>query len=85
MQMSMRISGFQASPIRRLVPYSREAEKRGVHVIHLNIGQPDIRTPKEAMEAVRSCRVRRNGAVGVPVKVEDIRRKKHCFRANCAV
>ncbi len=54
MQMSMRISSFQASPIRRLVPYSRDAEKRGIHVIHLNIGQPDIKTPAEALEAVHS-------------------------------
>lgn len=54
MQMSNRISSFQASPIRRLVPFSREAEKRGVHVIHLNIGQPDIKTPKEALDAIKS-------------------------------
>ena len=50
----MRISSFQASPIRRLVSYSRDAEKRGIHVIHLNIGQPDIKTPAEAIEAVHS-------------------------------
>lgn len=52
MQMSNRISGFQCSPIRRLVPYSREAERRGIHVVHLNIGQPDIKTPVEALKAV---------------------------------
>lgn len=54
MQMSNRISGFQCSPIRRLVPLSRKAEERGVHVIHLNIGQPDIKTPKEALDAIHS-------------------------------
>ena len=54
MQMSKRISSFQASPIRRLVPYSREAERKGIHVIHLNIGQPDIKTPAEALDAVHS-------------------------------
>ena len=54
MQMSNRISGFQTSPIRRLVPYSRAAEKNGVHVIHLNIGQPDIKTPKEALDAIHN-------------------------------
>ena len=54
MQMSNRISSFQASPIRRLVPYSRDAENKGIHVIHLNIGQPDIKTPKEALDAIRS-------------------------------
>jgi len=52
--MSKRISGFQASPIRRLVPLSRAAEKKGVHVIHLNIGQPDIKTPKEAIDAIHT-------------------------------
>ena len=54
MQMSNRISGFQCSPIRRLVPYSRAAEKKGVHVIHLNIGQPDIKTPHEALDAIHN-------------------------------
>ena len=54
MQMSKRISCFQASPIRRLVPYSREAERKGIHVIHLNIGQPDILSPDEAIDAVRN-------------------------------
>ena len=54
MQMSNRISGFQCSPIRRLVPYSRDAVNKGIHVIHLNIGQPDIKTPAEALEAVHS-------------------------------
>lgn len=41
------------SPIRKLVPYAEEAKKRGVEVIHLNIGQPDIKTPKAALDAVR--------------------------------
>lgn len=43
-----------ASPIRKLVPYAEEAKKRGVNVIHLNIGQPDIKTPKGALDAVRN-------------------------------
>ncbi|NVN19162.1 aminotransferase class I/II-fold pyridoxal phosphate-dependent enzyme [Muricauda sp. HICW] len=43
-----------ASPIRKLVPYAEAAKKRGTHVIHLNIGQPDIKTPKVALEAVRN-------------------------------
>ena len=53
MQMSERISGFQASPIRRLVPYANEAKRRGIHVFHLNIGQPDIKTPPQVIEAIR--------------------------------
>ncbi len=42
------------SPIRKLVPYAEDAKKRGVEVIHLNIGQPDIKTPKIALDAVRN-------------------------------
>jgi len=34
------------SPIRKLVPYSEAAKRRGIQVYHLNIGQPDIETPK---------------------------------------
>ena len=42
-----------ASPIRRLVPYAEAAKKRGIHIYHLNIGQPDIETPKMVLDAVR--------------------------------
>lgn len=43
-----------ASPIRKLVPFAEEAKERGVHVHHLNIGQPDIITPLNVMEALRN-------------------------------
>jgi aspartate aminotransferase len=43
-----------ASPIRKLVPYAEEAKRKGRKVYHLNIGQPDIRTPEVAREAVRN-------------------------------
>jgi len=42
------------SPIRKLVPFAEEAKKRGVEVFHLNIGQPDIKTPKVALDAVKN-------------------------------
>ncbi|MFM1878744.1 MAG: hypothetical protein RLZZ241_1610 [Bacteroidota bacterium] len=42
-----------ASPIRKLVPYAESAKLKGVEVIHLNIGQPDIKTPIQALDAVR--------------------------------
>ncbi len=42
------------SPIRKLVPFAEEAKKNGAHVIHLNIGQPDIKTPKVALDAVKN-------------------------------
>lgn len=40
------------SPIRKLAPYADEAKRNGVHVYHLNIGQPDIKTPQCALEAL---------------------------------
>ncbi len=43
-----------ASPIRKLVPFADAAKKRGVKVYHLNIGQPDIASPKCALDAVRN-------------------------------
>ena len=43
-----------ASPIRRLVPYAEEAKRKGRKVYHLNIGQPDIKTPEVAREAVKN-------------------------------
>ncbi|MFA7168808.1 MAG: pyridoxal phosphate-dependent aminotransferase [Sphaerochaetaceae bacterium] len=52
MQMSHRISGFQCSPIRRLSPYARLAELEGKRVFHLNIGQPDIKTPSQVLDAI---------------------------------
>ena len=43
-----------ASPIRKLAPLADAAKQRGVHVYHLNIGQPDLPTPPEALEAIRN-------------------------------
>lgn len=42
-----------ASPIRRLAPLANAAKKRGTKVYHLNIGQPDIETPKEGLDALK--------------------------------
>ncbi|WP_299052841.1 pyridoxal phosphate-dependent aminotransferase [uncultured Polaribacter sp.] len=42
------------SPIRKLVPYAEDAKKRGTKVYHLNIGQPDIKTPQVALDAVKN-------------------------------
>ena len=43
-----------SSPIRRLAPLAEEAKKRGTKVYHLNIGQPDIKTPQVALDAIRN-------------------------------
>ena len=42
------------SPIRKLVPFAENAKMRGIEVIHLNIGQPDIKTPEVALEAIKN-------------------------------
>lgn len=44
-QVSLRGRSMPASPIRKLMPLAEDAKRRGVHVLHLNIGQPDIETP----------------------------------------
>lgn len=51
---SKRARDVQASPIRKLFPYSDRAKKRGIKVYHLNIGQPDIETPHYFWDAIRS-------------------------------
>ena len=45
------------SPIRKLVPFAEKAKNKGVGVIHLNIGQPDIETPKVALDAVKNISI----------------------------
>lgn len=45
------------SPIRKLVPFAETAKKKGHKVYHLNIGQPDIKTPKVAIEAVKNAAI----------------------------
>jgi aspartate aminotransferase len=52
--LSKKAIDLPASPIRKLVPYADAAKKRGVKVFHLNIGQPDIDSPKCVMEAIRN-------------------------------
>ena len=47
-----------SSPIRKLVPYAEQAKKRGVKVYHLNIGQPDIKTPEVALEAIKNTDIK---------------------------
>jgi aspartate aminotransferase len=51
---SERGKAMPASPIRKLVPYSEAAKKKGRKVYHLNIGQPDIPTPEIALNAIRN-------------------------------
>ena len=53
LSISKRGQEMPPSPIRKLVPYAEAAKKRGITVYHLNIGQPDIETPPQILDAVR--------------------------------
>lgn len=50
---SQKGASMPESPIRKLVPYSETALKKGKKVYHLNIGQPDIKTPEMALQAIK--------------------------------
>ncbi len=54
---STRGKNMPASPIRKLVPYAEAAKKRGIKVYHLNIGQPDIKTPAVAWQAIKNMKM----------------------------
>ncbi len=54
MKISDRAEKTQASPIRKLVPLADAAKKAGVRVYHLNIGQPDLPTPKPSIQALKN-------------------------------
>jgi aspartate aminotransferase len=52
---SKRTANTPSSPIRRLVPFAEAAKKKGTEVFHLNIGQPDIETPKIGVKALQEA------------------------------
>jgi aspartate aminotransferase len=53
-RLSERAHKIPASPIRKLIPFADQAKKMGIKIYHLNIGQPDIPTPEEFMQAVKN-------------------------------
>lgn len=74
---SERSNALKGSPIRRLVPLAVAAKKRGTHVYHLNIGQPDIPTPDSFMQGVRDAKIdvlSYAPAPGIPATVEALLR-----------
>lgn len=56
-KISQKGNDLPKSAIRKLIPFSDDAKKRGVKVIHLNIGQPDIETPKGALKALANTEI----------------------------
>jgi aspartate aminotransferase len=81
---SKRTLELKGSPIRRLVPLAVAAKKRGIHVYHLNIGQPDISTPQSFMEGIRNANIdvlSYAPAYGIPATIEAFLR----FYANMGI
>ena len=52
-KISKKAKELPSSPIRKLVTHADYAKSRGVEILHLNIGQPDIEAPAEAMDIIR--------------------------------
>lgn len=52
-QLSQRTLNMQESPIRKLAPLASAAKQRGIKVYHLNIGQPDLPSPQEGLDALK--------------------------------
>jgi len=52
-QLSQLSAKMPPSPIRKLVPYADQAKKRGIKIYHLNIGQPDIKTPENVLQKLK--------------------------------
>ena len=53
MKISTRAQNMPESPIRKLAKYADAAKRNGVHIYHLNIGQPDLKTPRIALDALK--------------------------------
>ena len=76
MQISINANRCEPSPMRKFHPYAVEAEKAGKKIYHLNIGQPDLPTPKAYYDAVRSFADKTlayEASPGMPVMIEAVR------------
>ncbi len=77
MKFSSKIEKCHLSPIRKFYPYQVEANKKGVKIYHLNIGQPDIATPPAYFDAVRNFRLpvlAYAPSPGIPEMIEAVRK-----------
>lgn len=75
MKLSKRVQLMQESPVRKLVPIATRVKKEGKKVYHLNIGQPDIETPKVFMEAINNYNtdiIKYSFSQGEPVLIDAI-------------
>lgn len=77
---SSRLQNVPASPIRKLVPFAAAAKKQGVHVYHLNIGDPDIKTPQVMINVLKHWNtnpIRYGQSQGEPEFLEAIKTYYH--------
>lgn len=75
--LSDRSGKIPASPIRKLADHAARAQARGVHVYHLNIGQPDLPTPRAFYDAIYQANVEvlaYSPSAGIPSLVGEIRK-----------
>ncbi len=80
MQISINANRCEPSPMRKFHPYAVEAEKQGKKIYHLNIGQPDLPTPKAYYEAIRKfdeTTLAYDASPGNPGMIEAIRKYYH--------
>ena len=76
MRFSKKIESCNLSPIRKFHPYAVEAEAKGRKIYHLNIGQPDIETPREFFAAIQNFHepvLAYAPSAGIPEYVESVR------------
>ena len=77
MRISERVQELKLSPIRKLAPYADAAKKAGKKVYHLNIGQPDIETPSQFMDAIKNYHdkvIAYGNSKGEPFLIEAIQK-----------
>ena len=80
MQISINANRCEPSPMRKFHPYAVQAEKEGKHIFHLNIGQPDLPTPKAYYDAIRQFDNRTleyAESPGKPVLINAVRNYYH--------
>lgn len=74
MNFSNRILDIDFSPIRKLAPYAKEAQNNGIKVYHLNIGQPDVKTPDTFFEGMTNYNekiVKYSDSQGIDILIES--------------
>ncbi len=77
---SSRAEALPYSPIRKLAPFADAAKKRGTHVYHLNIGQPDLETPacmRERLQQINEVVYEYSPSAGIPEFIESL---QHYYR-----